>query len=739
MDRFISRMLERDEHANRKLTAAALLVLFALLFTVYYNSGAVSSSMDALDHLSFIRRAAVSGNILPSDSYYMGGDGGSFDPRKGLFHSAAALLLLQSDSDPVFFWKMLPAFLSFVAVLAFIFFASQLLNSRWKVALALILFFIFFRGKGGIWFTRIGYSRNIAQVLFWLDAGLVLWRLKNGDDGKTDLLILLLACAAVAVHPVFSLMIMLVLLGLLIHSFLPGEGNLRPTIYRMAMLNIAGIALPLAIRFLASGGEYNFIHTHTQGMLEITQNLRIIDPLELKNSRGVIVLFAAGALPLYMLATVPRRKLRIVETIFIIPILLVLFPPSGTVLEHYLGYMHSRILNAAPVICYLAFVIPDLIRISFKGRSVMSSRRVPAWAGILKRLVAASVLLLFIFYPVESERLSNITEISKGEDIEEHMQAFELADSYLPGRSVILSDPVTEYYISGLTDHFVYVVPAQHEPPTDLKALERNRRVRDLLCTPISKGEDLAWLNEEGIEYLLLDNDGKEAGDFYGISNCVDMRDSKGSLIENRSLIHMADIEGYSLFKVKEDLHDRLAAGGESLQVDPVPDGAETGGIDAGSGLILMGFHIPARKLEAGTLLEGSLFWSTREDLEFGLPIICTVRFDTDYPRGSFYRDWYSKLYRRELEERTGKRYRFTFSGKVRGEYSFPDRWKKGEQIRQKFSVYLPSAMKTGWYQVRVRAWKRSYLRNRELRDYFLDSDSRQGEKVITVHINGNR
>ncbi|MFO7914282.1 MAG: hypothetical protein R6U43_01135 [Candidatus Krumholzibacteriales bacterium] len=735
MDRFISRMLGRDSAGKSGLRIALFIVLFALLFTVYYGNGAVSPSMDSLDHLSFIRRAAETEKILPEDSFYIDGDGEFPDPRKGIFHSAEALILLQSEAKPLFFWKVMPAFIAFAAVAAFLFFAFQLLDSRWKTALAVILLFVFFRGEGAKWFIKIAYSRNIAQILFWLDLGFVLWSLKNPDGGRNYTLLFFLALAGAAVHPVFALTVLTALLALLIHSFLPGGSETRRGVLKMVAVNAAGMAVPLVVRLISLGGEYNFIHTHMQGMLIISEHLRLIDPLELRSSQGVILIFAVVSLPLYFLAAGLRRSIKTVESMFIIPVILVINPITGAVLERYLGYIHSRMLNAAPVICFTALIIPELMRILFTGRPVMNYRPVSMSMNITKRIAAAAIIIFFIAYPLKYEGLSNMRGVTGSCSEREYAGLFEEMNRHIPGRSVILSDPVTSYFISGMTGHFVYLVPAQHEPPSDLKAPLRNRRARDLFCTPLSEGDDISWIGEEGIEYLLLDNNGKNISDFYGISDCVNMKGLKKDLLEAEVFGPVADIGDYSLMRFKGTGGTILPERKDTGEDERIPEEAAALDVDAGGGIKLRGLYIRVPGLKKGSLMEGTLYWERSEEVEFGLPLMCTVRLDTSYPKGSFYRGWYSKLYRRELQERTGTRYRHTFSGFVRGEYAYPDRWTAGDIVPQDFSVYLPANMKSGDYQMRVKVWKKSYLRNRKLKDYFLDNDSRQGVTVLRLNI----
>jgi hypothetical protein len=141
----------------------------------------------------------------------------------------------------------------------------------------------------------------------------------------------------------------------------------------------------------------------------------------------------------------------------------------------------------------------------------------------------------------------------------------------------------------------------------------------------------------------------------------------------------------------------------------------------------LDGFTVGPASVSPGDTAVIELCWTSRGETEFGLPFYWTVRFDTDFEKGAFYRKWYGKQYRRREERSRGEFYRYTASGRLAGGGRQPDMWKAGEKVRQEIRVRVPYGMADGDYTIRVSLERRAYIPNRRLRDYFLNEDSYNG------------
>jgi hypothetical protein len=127
------------------------------------------------------------------------------------------------------------------------------------------------------------------------------------------------------------------------------------------------------------------------------------------------------------------------------------------------------------------------------------------------------------------------------------------------------------------------------------------------------------------------------------------------------------------------------------------------------------------------------------KEKEFGFPLILTIRFDTEFPKGSFYRPWYGKQYRRTIERMNKEFYRYTFSTELKSGDIYPEFWTNAHVMRQDFSFVIPAAMSEGEYEIRMKVWRKAYLENRRLADYFSNDDSKQGEKVAVMKITAER
>ncbi|MCD6380169.1 hypothetical protein J7M07_06970, partial [bacterium] len=721
-----------------------LIILFALCFTLFFGSGDVSINGDSLDHLSFIRRALDSGNILPGDSFYIDGDGHFFDPRKGIWHSAVALLTYQADVTPVYIWKMLPSFLSFFVIASFLFFAVELLSSFPLAIFAGFILLLFFRGEGLLWFTKVAYSRHITQGILWTEAGLMLHQLREYEGGKGNyFLLFLIAFTGTAIHIIFPVLLFVFLAGLFVFVHLPGGKEWKGKFWGLTAIQIAGVAIPLIIRLIYTTGEYNFIHIHRQGLFELTNWFIIIDPLEIISSMGIAAIFAIFIIPFYFLVVWKRREFEVVEIICLLPVLIVIAPFLSALLEKYMGYLYFRILYSAPLACFLSFVISDFVKILFTGKSRMNYMDVSKGKRNLKRIAALIGVGIFIFYPVRYSATSfsqeaNILLKGKPEKYKRYSQFFRIMNRLIPEHSVILSDPVTSYAISGLTDHFVYVVSAQHESPSDLISLDRNRNVRDIFCTSLPVDINIGWFNKEGIDYILLDKKDAEPHDFYGINGCEYITKSLCKFQNSSCFKQILEYNNFILFKLNCDsVKNESPALSRGVKFDSnlvhLPENAVS--VEVGSGVILKAFSINNDVISAGDTISGNFWWSLKNGIDFGLPLMWTVRFDTDYPKGAFYLPWYSKQYRRMVERLNNTFYRFTVSKPLKSEGSYPDLWKEGEIVNQNFSFILPEEITPGNYKILIKVWPKSYLPNRSFSDYLSNNDSKQGKFIRDIFI----
>ncbi len=740
-----SRLRDREKKAISMLMA----VVFAICFILFYGRGETGTQTDAPDHLSYIRRSLDSGKLFPTDSFFKDGDGVSFDQRKGMWHPVMSLWTFLAGTSPDILWRIAPAFLVFFYVLSFWYFARSILRSTHLVVIAGIFLLLMYRGEGIAWFTESPYSKNLMQAIFWGASGsLVRYYREGGRDRLRMAAILTLT--GVAVHVVFAVLISVFLGSILIFTSIPGWGDdWRRRFWRSLFPLLAVLAIPLFIRISLSGSGFSAIHIHRQGMLIFSDRFVMADPVEVLKNNGIAFFFTLLLSPFLFFLTTDRSTGRLVGTLFLVPVFLGFNPLTGRLMESFFGYLYYRILSAAPLMCAMAVLTAGFMLVLFRGRSGKSARNQSAsWKGALKRISAAVILAVIIAIPVRFSIRDFIPEIAVLSDPattggrDSSVPVKELLEG-IPAHSVIASDPSTSYIISAYTDHFVTVTLGQHGSPSDILALERLADARDLFSPVVSIGENLRWLRERDVMFIVADTSGWRNNDFY---DCVPagnipffMRKFKSC---EKILHEMASKDGFILFGVRQDagassMAERCRykdAGAVSCKSSDGDDFMELD-FEAGGEVRLENFVLVESHLTRGGSLHGSFCWRIPAVRRFGLPLEWTVRLDTEFPEGIFYGSWYDKQYRRTVERRRGVFYRWTARGRMMSGTAFPDQWPVTAVVEQDFEIRLPDNLAPGKYSVSVMVREVPYIENRTIFDYFSNRDSFSGRRVSDLVI----
>ncbi|MCX5752698.1 MAG: hypothetical protein NTW97_03515, partial [Candidatus Krumholzibacteria bacterium] len=568
----------------------------------------------------------------------------------------------------------------------------------------------------------------------------------------------LLACAGTAFHVVFAMLLGVSLAGLFFYVTLLRSGaSWRGAFWRSVPLQIAGLAIPLAIRAPGAFAASNAVHTHVQGMLVFSPNLAVVDPTELLVRYGPVFLFALLVAPFFPFIAERGERRGLAFVLFIVPVILVLDPLIGSALERRIGYLHYRILDAAPLVVLLALVVGGLAerlitgaaaqRESGRPRPLLSAR------GAVIRIAAAGLLGLFIAYPLRmaSTRVAESVRvlIEKPSPIPPPYAAlFAALGEKVPDHSVIASDPVTSYVLSAYTDYFVTVILDQHCSPADTSAIERLREARNLLSPAIPLSASRAWLDRMGADYVLINANVPERADFFNSFLPGEAPETREKFLTCPSFAASAfEREGFSLFGLRRDSSGSPAVKACSIaRMTAVPcpateDASGNGAIDAaegtgvGEGISLVNLTVDNYMLRSGDTLEGHACWKALRNASFGLPFDVIIRIDAAFPKGALYRDWYGKQYRRIIERRGGAYYRFTWRIRLMSGPAYPDMWETGRSVRQDFALPLPASIVPGPYEVRVKVIRAPYLENRSVADYLSNNDSFQGVPVGMIYL----
>ncbi|MBU8923157.1 MAG: hypothetical protein KOO63_15165 [Bacteroidales bacterium] len=733
-------------------------VIFVLLFVFYFGTGETGVATDAPDHLSYIGRSVETGRIFPSDSFFKSGDGGTFDPRKGMWHPVMALWAFLADTSPLFLWRMLPSFLSLFYLLAFWVFAREILKSLGLTILASVFLILLIHGDGLVWLTKAGYSKNMMLALYWLATGYLIRYIKG--SGKWNLSYSVsLSLAGVLIHPVFSLLLGITIVSFLLYSMFSGRGaKWRVRLGFALPFMLVAIALPVTVRLLVSGRIFNEIHTHAQGLLAIGRTFYVVDPVEVLSYSGLSFFYIVLLSPLIFLIGRIRESGFLAGLMFLLPVLLVLNPLTSTLLISLGGYLYYRLLDAAPMACVLSVLTVGSFRVLISGRFNNTSDRVVWWNRMLARGLAL-ILIALIALPLRTATFEafEITGrfVGQAGTVEgETISRIETLLSGLPSNSVISSDPETSYLISAVTDHFVTVILGQHGSPADSRAMERIENTRDLFSPVVPLSESLEWLDKEGVGYIVLDTKRKSSCDFF---NTVPIMATSDILLKFRSagpvLIEDSGEGRFLLFSVDVA---RLRDSNSNGLVDLISTQLECCGMEEilldedisqdSSSHILYGKEFPdtgiklesmwmeTREVTPGDTLKGWFCWKSVNGLDFGFPLEWTVRLDTDYPKGAFFREWYDKQYRRVIERRLGMFFRMTRSTRLMGGRAFPDQWKDCS-VKQEFRIPVPDKMTPGVYAFKLSMKECSYLPNRRIHDYLRNRDSLDGQEITRITI----
>jgi hypothetical protein len=742
---------------HRPLWSGALAgcVLLAVCIALFSGTGEMGWSTDSLDHVSFVRRSVESGVLFPRDSYYREGDGIAADPRKGLWHPVLSLWTYQAHASADRVWRDVPAFLSFFAISAFLFYAIQLCGSTGCAALSLAFFFLFYGGEGIAWLTKAGFSKNVAQIVLWIDIGFLIAYYR---EGKRAYLYAgaILACVGAAFHVVFAMLLGVSLAAVFFYVTLLRSGAAwRRAFWRSVPFQLGGMAIPLAIRAPGAFVASNAIHTHMQGMLVFSRNLAIVDPAELATRYGLIFFFVLLAAPFFPLVSERAERRGLAFMLYVVPVILVLDPLVASALERRIGYLHYRILDAAPIVVILALVVAGLAaRLATGGTAERGSGTVPrrllSARGAANRLAAGALLALFVAFPLRTASLAVAGSVRRLVEKPSSLSAsyvslFSALEEKIPDHSVIASDPVTSYMLSAYTNHFVTVVLDQHCSPADTGAIDRLREARDLLSPAIPLSASGACLDRKGADYVLVNADISKGADFFrsflpGYASQV-----REKFLACPSFCTSAlDLDGFHLFRVRRGAFGETACAAARMGAVPCTvSGGSSGegridleaGTEVGEGISLVNLTVDNYLVHSGDTLRGHVCWNAPRKESYGLPFVVIMRIDTAFPRGALYREWYGKQYRRIIERRGGAYYRFTWRIPLMSGPAYPDMWDEGRTVRQDFALALPGLIVPGPYEIRVKVIRASYLENRSVADYLSNDDSQQGVPAGMIYL----
>jgi hypothetical protein len=534
---------------SRPAIAVTGFAIFCSLLA-FWTGPWLSHTADSFMHMAAVRRLINTGQVLNTGVYFPWESPGLV-PQTGTWNLALALLSSFSGMDITRIWLYLPALLTPVYILSFYAFASDLFRNYKLAALVTVLYFILHHKLD---FRFLSRPNRISFAILWIA---LLFTLRYLDTGKKKYL-----CLASVLGFVLSTMhfftIELFLLSISSYALFRLLFRLKKGVFSdsdlkralVVILVTLVLASPFVIFKLASTSftvglmpTAEIREAYREGFrnsLSLGGEFFIVDPAMLFRhpllvkemplpeigARGELVLFAY----LLMFFLIPaclrgkRTETFLFANMAIVP--LIIFNP---LLLHFIaGRVPDLVIfrlayEMTPSVLVLGFFLyqwltslthsvdEDLNRTRRRERG-WKSKLLPAFlTGISLFCVISSFLggpvvggAVAIYNPFSTYRYS--VKVSREGRLVNWEEPFSFIMNELPKDAVVLSDPVSSYYIAGLTGRFVITVPPMHQEEIDSrKGPQARQDVMSVLDQDVDLKTTVSLLREWNADYIFAD------------------------------------------------------------------------------------------------------------------------------------------------------------------------------------------------------------------------------------------
>ncbi len=713
-----------------------LLLMAGVLFLVFSGGDPVLLSGDSPDHIAWLSAVSRTHEAFPDRFYYRGGGILTHDIRKGMMHAllgSVNALTGRADAWPI--WPVASSIGALSMMLALYCAGFALFGSQATGLVAVFLFILAYRGGlGGYHLASMGagFTMGCAYYIALLTAVPGLLR-----SGSRRVLAFLSAASIAATGAHIAHLVIIAFMCATVFLILPAVTrrvkNASVPVSRI-LIPAALIALVnapyLLLRYFRDYAPANPLHTHTQGVMYITQKLFVLNPVVFLQEAGLIGLLALAAIPLLRRVAKRDDTLKLLFSLQIAYYILVFTPIIFPFLHHRLSYLIIR----------MEFVVPSLIVSSFLVTALWNRLR-RARKDIGPGTLAAgwlAIILLAVLPAISSTRGFSRSPVEK-ERIREH-SALGLSDLYdyinenISEGSVILSDPVTSFSLPAFTAQFVVCPFDQHSTPNDSTAIERLRDCRSVfspLATPLLVARTM---EKYGADYILVNGRLPESIQTMYWRPGRDEYSALTSMLESARFVFEKVYENNAaaLFRF-----DRSIAHEFSSAAPPPPfigmelSPAELAGArESGEkGIVISRFETKRSVVRRGEKFDAVIYWALNEPVPFG-SYASHIRFDTDFPRKAIYWRWYGKIYRKVLEKIKGTRYRFRIDSQPLGGVLPPDTWPLATEVADSIVISVPPDAAPGEYTISVRMSQKTQYPNYRAADLLTDDDFFSGTNV---------
>ncbi|MBN2184284.1 MAG: hypothetical protein JW746_03050 [Candidatus Krumholzibacteriota bacterium] len=716
------------------VSVAILMVIIFISITallIYYEDPILYTG-DSQDGIAYIRTVSRSHEAFPSEFLYSNGGEMTRDIRKGLYHAMwGTINLLTGRIDTLPIWPLI-SITGAIFILLSLYCSCLLLFRSQAIGLLSSLIFLFFYHGGltGHQLITVAYSFPFGKIFTVIFISALLLYLKTGSIFYLGLLAIASFCGT-GTH-IGHLLIS----GFLIFIFAVSASFMRSIKdrSRLWMVNIPaaaaaviGINLPyLLLRYIRDYAPANILHTHTQGLLHLTERLAVLNPVVFYQSAGSLFIISIAAIFVLWKKSAEDLSLRLLLCGVIATLILVFNPLWVPFLMKKISYLLLRMEFAVP-----SSIIASVLLVSLWNRTRGISGNISR-TGLITGWIFITAVLGSTFYSYPA----SFTYRDRGEET-----AYDLNDMYdalnnlIPPGSIIVSDPVTSYSIPAFADQFVICTLDQHSIPNDSTALERILDSREIFQFAGTPGDIAGLMEKYRSEYIVINGRIPDSVQPVFWKPDIESFTRTDSLLSGASGFEkLYSHRSLSIYRLGSDFREKERSATEESEWPRITADQSLLLKESGEEGIYIKDVICRQVVKRGDILELTIEWIAVSGCD-PKGYYAYVRFNTQFDKGRLFRKSYGKIYRKILEARDDKRYRFR-SGFIPFNGLFPpDKWPIGRVVAEKVAIPIPEDIKAGKYEVAVRLSHRTQYPNYTLSDLFTDDDIYQGVEMGIIVI----
>jgi hypothetical protein len=719
-----------EEYATRRFHILAAAVVLVSLLGGLGLSGEMGAATDAYDHLATVREIRDNGELFPLSAFYKYPEAPLPDPRKGLFHAGLAAMCHYCGEDPETVWIWLPKALLPLTLLIVFCLGRTLTGTSPGGVLCAVLWVLCFGGPGSRLLVQLGYAHNVSEIASWV---LILLLLKHVSGGRARLVAFsAVGLAATCFVHISAIVLALAAWGCFLLAVLLTAPARKAYAGRLAGAGVIWLILgvPAAtVKLLMSYAPANPIQLQSQNLLYLTDSLYTVNPMWVYSWLGT-----PGALAVIFGVWLAVRRGKTPGTLYmagaaLVPVLIVLNPLLVPLGYSVIGYIVERLTWVVPYPYILAFGLLEF------------DRRIRARGHFLLR-AGAAVLALLVTHAVLTAAHSRYNKLrSNAVSYADWRPAIEFLRENVADESVVASDMLTSYSVPAFTKHHIVSTLHQHGSPNDPKGVDRIVALVQIMDPDVAPQILKRRLMEYEVDYVLVNSSFDRRRRLYFTEIDPASFARHDSSLSRRGYIFSEVFRagGLSLFAVDREALDSWSPGPGAPAPYFLADGAKPAGRrinEVFDGQVkLLSVTLQEDPVQKDEGMEITCYWQGAvERLTFDLPWVVQVRLQREYPKGRFYSESYSKVYRKILGALTGENYRWRASHLPAGGAVPPSVWGNSVVV-DRAVVPLPGWLKPGAYDVTVSIGQEPVYPIFRLGDYLRDDDRYSGVVVGSVEV----